>query len=71
MLKKYVTLILFVLFVFVSSSAEAHECRQGFRHHPTKDECRPNPPGLPIDGGVGILLIVGLGYAVSKLKDKE
>jgi len=70
MLKKYVTLILFVLFVFSSNIAEAHVCPPGRTHGPG-NSCPPSPPGLPIDGGVGALLIIGLGYAVSKLKDKK
>ncbi len=76
MLKKYVTLILFVLFVFVSSNAVAHTCGPGLTHSGTGHNCSssggpPNPPGVPIDGGVGILLVLGIGYAASKLKDKR
>ncbi len=72
MLKKYVTLILFVLFVFISSSAEAHRCNGTHPHRPDGSHFGPcNPQPLPIDGGVGILLVLGIGYAASKLKDKE
>lgn len=70
MLKKYVTLILFALFVFSSNIAEAHTCPPGRTHGPG-NSCPPRPPGLPIDGGVGILLVLGIGYAVTKLKNKE
>ncbi|GGG94611.1 hypothetical protein GCM10011416_09990 [Polaribacter pacificus] len=28
----------------------------------------PRPPGLPIDGGVAILLIAGVAYGMKKLK---
>ena len=30
-----------------------------------------DPPGLPIDGGVSILLVLGTAYGVYKLKTKE
>ena len=65
MMKKYVTLIVFVMFVFISNIAIA-QCPPG-----SPPGCPPNPPGLPIDGGIGILLAVGLGYAVHKLKEKK
>ena len=29
-----------------------------------------DPPGLPIDGGVALLLLIGTGYGVFKLKKK-
>lgn len=70
MLKKYVTLILFVLLLFVSNNSEAHVCPPNRTHGPG-NSCPPRPPGLPIDGGVGILLAIGIGYAVTKLKDQE
>jgi len=70
MLKKYVTLIVFALFVFYSNNATAHTCPPGRTHGPG-NSCPPRPPGLPIDGGVGILLIIGVGYAVRKIKDKD
>ena len=31
----------------------------------------PPPPSLPIDGGVGLLLVLGAGYAIKKLRKKE
>ena len=72
MLKKYVTLILFVLFVLMSSNAVAHPCNgRPHSHSGGPPGCPPNPPGLPIDGGIGVLLVIGIGYAVSKIKDKN
>ena len=58
MLKKYSLLILFILLVFVSSDILA----------------QPGvvpPPDTPIDGGLGILLALGVGYAVKKIRDKR
>lgn len=30
-----------------------------------------NDPDVPVDGGVGLLLAAGAGYALKKLKDKH
>jgi len=63
MLKKYATLILLILFITFSSDALAQT--------PCPNPGGPgpcNPPGVPVDGGIGILLAIGVGYAVSKLK---
>ena len=70
MVKKYVTLILFVAVMFFSNMAVAHTCPPNRTHGPGRS-CPPRPPGLPIDGGIGILLAIGIGYAVKKLKEKE
>ena len=59
MLKKYLLLIFFILLVFVSSDILAQ---------------RPGvvpPPNTPIDGGLGILLAFGVGYAIKKIRDKR
>lgn len=31
----------------------------------------PNPPGVPIDGGLSILLAAGLGYGAKKMYDSQ
>ena len=59
MLKQYLLLILFILLVFVSSDIMA----QGPGVVP--------PAETPIDGGLGILLALGVGYAVKKIRDKR
>ena len=59
MLKKYLLLILFILLVFVSSDVLAG---------PPGGHV---PPPNPIDGGLGILLALGVGYAVKKIRDKR
>ena len=61
MLKKYLLLIIFILLVFVSSDILAQGPPGG--HVP--------PPNTPIDGGLGILLAFGVGYAVKKIRDKR
>ncbi len=66
MLKKYATLILLVLFITFSSDVLA----QTPCPNPGPGPC--NPPPVPVDGGVGFLLVLGIGYAVSRLKkDKK
>ncbi|HHC80892.1 MAG TPA: hypothetical protein ENK46_13485 [Flavobacteriia bacterium] len=65
MLKKYNIVILFFLLVTYTSEVIAQvPCP-----NPGPGPC--NPPGVPIDGGVGFLLVIGLGYAVSKLRNKK
>jgi hypothetical protein len=60
MIKKYVTLILFVIFFTLTSNIYA----QG----PAPP---PPPPDTPIDGGIGSLLLIGIGYAIKKITDKK
>ena len=60
MLKKYLLLILFILLVFVSSDILA---QPGPGVVP--------PPDTAIDGGIGILLALGVGYALKKIRDKR
>ena len=66
MLKKYITLILFVSFFCVTSEATAQPpCPDG-----TPQPCgTPKPPGVPIDGGLAILLAAGAVYGIKKLRE--
>lgn len=38
-------------------------------HAQTDPNCDPLDPGCPIDGGVSILLAVGIGYGIKKVKE--
>jgi len=71
MLKKYLLLIVFALLVFISSSAFA----QGGEGPPAPagapGDCIGCPPANPIDGGLGFLLAVGIGYAIKKLRKED
>ena len=31
----------------------------------------PNPPGTPIDGGLGVLLAGGIAYGISRIKKSK
>ena len=67
MLKKYITFVLLITLVLFSSDILAQggpPCGS--------PPCGPPPPpnSLPIDGGIGILLALGIGYAVKKIRDK-
>ncbi|MCH3881634.1 MULTISPECIES: PID-CTERM protein-sorting domain-containing protein [Tenacibaculum] len=33
--------------------------------------CLPTGPGLPIDGGISFLIIVGVAYGYKKLKEEK
>lgn len=78
MLKKYSTLLL-VLLLFCSTSNMFAQttCPPGCSPHPTRPgvcigpSCPPGPPGLPIDGGLGFLLVLGAAYGVKRLKEKK
>ena len=35
---------------------------------PADPACDPLDPGCPIDGGLGILLVAGIGYGIKKVK---
>ena len=65
MLKKYITFVLLITLVLFSSNiiAQAPPCLD--------PPCGPPPPpDTPIDGGIGILLAIGVGYAIKKIRDK-
>ena len=38
---------------------------------PPQPKSPTNPPGLPIDGGLGYLLLSGIAYGVYQLKKKK
>ena len=59
MFKKYNKIIIFIIFFIVSSRI--------FAQPPPP----PDPDPVPISGGVIGLLVIGLGYAINKLRNKE
>ena len=61
MLRTYITLLIVAGMLMFSSDAYA----QGPPGGP------PPPPDTPIDGGIGILLALGVGYGIKKMKDKK
>jgi hypothetical protein len=70
MLKKY--LILIVLFVSFSNDVIA----QGGGDGPPPPGGGPGgggivPPRNPIDGGLGVLFALGIGYAIKKIRKEE
>ena len=64
MLKKYVIILIFISFVLFSN---------GLMSQPGGGTLPPPPPPdeTPIDGGIGFLLVLGLGYAVNKIRAKK
>ncbi len=69
MLKKYLVFLSFALMILMSTSVFA----QG-GEGPPAPEGGPGghvPPPNPIDGGLGILLVIGVGYAVKKLRKED
>ena len=61
MFKKYLVFIVFVVLVLISSAAIAQ----------VPSGPGVPPPDLPIDSGLGILLAIGVGYAVNKLRKED
>lgn len=59
MLKKYFTLILFLLLVYFPSDLIA------------QPPPPPDPDPVPIDGGIALLLAIGIGYGIKKLRKEE
>ena len=77
MFKKYITTIIFVSLLFVSTDAMSQpgtpctvnsDCPEGQACSPG-GRCRPVGPGLPIDGGLAILLAAGIALGIKKLRD--
>lgn len=70
MLKKYLVFLSFALMVFTSGSVFA---QGGGPPEPAgaPGDCIGCPPANPIDGGIGILFALGIGYAVKKLRKKD
>ena len=63
---QYLFIILFSLMSIISYS------NGGKKGIPApKPNGPPGDPGLPIDGGVSILLVLGAAYGVYKLRKKE
>lgn len=67
MFKKYITIMIFVALLFASNDISA-QCPPGQAPNPA-GRCRPVGPGLPIDGGLVILLAAGVAFGVKKLRD--
>jgi len=61
MLRTYIVLLIVAGMLMFSSDIYA----QGGPPPP------PDPPDTPIDGGIGILLALGVGYGIKKIKDKK
>ena len=72
MLKKYSILILVLLFVSFSNNITA---QNGGGVGPPEPGGGPGdtvvPPRNPIDGGLGFLVILGIGYAVKSIRKEE
>ncbi len=58
--KKIVTYLFCMLMLLASVSVFAEE--------PPSPKTNPAPPGLPIDGGLSLLLIAGTAYGVYAIK---
>ncbi|MET2983584.1 PID-CTERM protein-sorting domain-containing protein [Aureibaculum conchae] len=71
MFRKYITLISVALLIFISSSVFAQGSGPPAPGGAPGD-CPACPPSdLPIDGGLGVLLAIGIGYAVKKLRKED
>ena len=72
MLKKYLVFLSFALLVLTTTSVFAQGGGQG---PPAPGGGGPidngTPPANPIDGGLGLLLVVGIGYGVKKLRKED
>ena len=67
MFKKYITVVIFISAFFVSTEISA-QCPPGQQLNPA-GRCVPVGPGLPIDGGLAILLAAGIALGIKKLRD--
>ncbi|WP_117882188.1 PID-CTERM protein-sorting domain-containing protein [Aureibaculum luteum] len=71
MLKKYLLFLSFALLVLTSSSVFAQAVPEpGGGSGGSGGQGGP-PNNVPIDGGVGFLLVLGVGYAVKKLRKED
>lgn len=74
MFKKYVTLVVF-LTLFANVNQVVAQCNlpcpPGTRPNGNCTRCVPVPPGLPIDGGVAWLLVIGAAYGIKKLRENK
>ena len=68
MLKKYLVFLSFTLLVLISSSVFAQQSGGG--EGPPEPAGGP-PPRNPVDGGLGILMVIGVGYAIKKLRKED
>lgn len=71
MLKKYIALILLMLFLFTGDLIAQPGNGNGGPPCGTPPCGPPPPPDTPIDGGIGFLLVLGAGYAVKKIRDNK
>ena len=71
MLKKYSILILVLLFVSFSNSITAQQEGGGGVGPPEPSGGPGTHPNNPIDGGLGFLFALGVGYAIKKLSKEE
>ena len=70
MFKKYITLVIFVSLLFAPSMLSAQcppTCPPGQSCNGSR--CVPVGPGLPIDGGLMILLAAGVAFGIKKIRD--
>ncbi len=71
MLKKYLLFLSFTMLIFISSSVFAQEGGGDGPPAPGGGPGGATPPPNSIDGGLGILLAIGVGYAVKKLRKED
>lgn len=62
MKKKIVTYLFCILMLLASVSVFAEE--------PPSPKTNPAPPGLPIDGGLSYLFVIGVAYGIYATKKK-
>ncbi len=76
MFKKYITLVIFgaLLFLPISVMAQVPDacgCTGPFVCNATMDGCILVGPGVPVDGGLVILLAAGVAFGIKKLLDSK
>jgi hypothetical protein len=60
-------IILVFAFLFLSSLGFAALPSPGFATPPPPPPTTPPPPGLPIDGGIFVMVVVGLIFGIYKI----